>query len=60
MDVQKAIELIEKSEHVAIAIPPEADFDLFASAEVIAGVLEEKGKKNRVFASRIFASGKNL
>lgn len=44
MDTQKAIELLEKSEHAAILLPPEPDIDCWASAEVLARALEEKGK----------------
>ena len=44
MDTQKAIELLEKSEHAALLLAPEPDIDCWASAEVLARALEEKGK----------------
>lgn len=45
MDIQKAIELIEKSEHLGLLLPPRASFDCLAAAEVLARALDKKGKK---------------
>lgn len=44
MDTQKAIELIEKSEHIAFLLPPDPGIDCIAAAEVLARALEDKGK----------------
>lgn len=44
MDIAKSLELIEKSNHIAILLPQEPDFDALASAEVIMDVLETRGK----------------
>lgn len=45
MDVSKAIELLEKSEHVGIFLMRDASFDSLAAAEVLARTLNEQGKK---------------
>lgn len=45
MEIQKAIDLIEKSEHVALLLPPEPDIDALVSAEVLGRVLESAGKE---------------
>ncbi len=45
MDIQKAIELIEKSEHIGIILAKEASLDSVASSEVLAKILQERGKK---------------
>mgnify|MGYP001589350773 FL=1 len=45
MDLPKAIELIEKSNHVGILLPQDASFDSLASAEVLTRTLEKRGKK---------------
>lgn len=44
MDIAKSLELIEKSNHIALLLSPEPDFDMLASAEVIMDVLEARGK----------------
>ncbi len=44
MDTQKASELIEKSEHIALLLGPEPGIDCWAAAEVLARALEESGK----------------
>lgn len=44
MEIQKAIELIEKSEHIGIALSPEFELDEAVSAEVIAEILQKKEK----------------
>lgn len=45
MDIQKAIDLIEKSEHVALLLPTEPDVDALVSAEVLGRILETAGKE---------------
>lgn len=44
MDTQKALELIEKSEHLALLLPPDPGIDCAAGAEVLTAALEDKGK----------------
>lgn len=43
--IQKAIELIDKSEHVAVFLPENPDLDCLAAAEVLTNILEERGKQ---------------
>jgi nanoRNase/pAp phosphatase (c-di-AMP/oligoRNAs hydrolase) len=45
MDFSKAIELIEKAQHIAILLRPDPDLDCLTSAEVLAKALEAQGKK---------------
>lgn len=45
MDLTKALELLEKSEHVGIFLTRDASFDSCAAAEVLARTLSEQGKK---------------
>lgn len=51
MDTQKALELLEKSEHIALLLPSQPDTDCLASAEVTARVLAAKGKTVGFLAS---------
>ncbi|TSC78872.1 MAG: Uncharacterized protein G01um101433_62 [Parcubacteria group bacterium Gr01-1014_33] len=44
MDMQNAIDVFEKSEHVGIIIPAHAGLDILASAEVLNRVLLHQGK----------------
>ncbi len=44
MDTQKAIELLEKSEHVGLLIPPHPSIDALAAAEIVARILADRGK----------------
>jgi len=44
-NIQKSIELIEKSDHIAILFNPEESLDVLASAEVFAKSLIKKGKE---------------
>ena len=44
MDIQKAIDLLEKSEHVAILFPPEQTLDSLAAAEVLTQILTARHK----------------
>ena len=44
MDTQKALEILEKSEHVAILLPPDPGIDCAAAAEALARALKENGK----------------
>ncbi len=44
MDTQKAIELLEKSEHLAILFPPEQTLDGLAASEVLAQILASHNK----------------
>ncbi len=44
-EVAKAIELLEKSEHPALVLPPNPSLDVLASAEVLLNVLEQLDKK---------------
>ena len=44
IDSTKAIELIEKSEHIGVLIPKRADADCLASLEVLLRMLETRGK----------------
>ncbi len=44
-DIQKSIQLLEKSEHVALIFPPETNADCCASAETIAKTLSSKNKR---------------
>lgn len=48
MDIQKAIDLIEKSEHIALLMPKDASFDCLAAAEVLARALAKKGKQTGI------------
>lgn len=48
MDTQKAIELIEKSEHLGLLMPKGASFDCLAAGEVLARALAKKGKQTGV------------
>lgn len=43
-DIQKAIELIEKSEHVVMVIPPHADLDCLAATEALSGAIIQNQK----------------
>lgn len=45
MEIQRAIELLEKSERIGIITAPEPDLDCLASAEVLAQTLETQGKQ---------------
>lgn len=45
MDLTKAIELLEKSEHIGIFLAKDASFDALAAAEVLARTLEDLDKK---------------
>lgn len=45
MDSQKAIDLIEKNEHIAIFLPKDPNLDCLISAEITARVLERRGKR---------------
>jgi len=45
MDTQKAIDLIEKSEHIALLFPKEPTLDCLASLEVVARLLSEHEKQ---------------
>lgn len=45
MDSNRAIELLEKSERLALALPLQPNFDCLAAAEVLAGYLKERGKQ---------------
>jgi len=45
MDTQKAIDLIEKSEHIAFILPKEPTLDCLVSVEVIARLLDEREKQ---------------
>ncbi|MBI2640967.1 MAG: hypothetical protein HYW91_03750 [Candidatus Sungbacteria bacterium] len=51
MDTSKAIELIEKSEHLGLLLPKDASFDCLAAADVFAGALGKKGKKTGVLGN---------
>ena len=44
METQKAIELLEKSEHLAILLPPKPSTDSLAAAEVLTQVLTSRQK----------------
>lgn len=44
MDTQKAIDLIEKSEHLALLLPSSPSIDALAAAEALARMLEARGK----------------
>ena len=44
METQKATELLEKSEHIAIALPSQPTLDHLASAEVLAQILTARHK----------------
>ena len=44
MDTQKAIELLEKSEHIAIVLPSQPTLDHLVSAEVLAQILTARQK----------------
>jgi len=43
--MQKAIELIDKGEHVAVFMPSRPSVDCLSSAEVLARILEERGRR---------------
>lgn len=43
--LQKIIELVEKSEYVSVFLPPNARLDHLAAAEVLVSLLEERGKQ---------------
>lgn len=43
--IQKAIELLEKSEHLTVFIPTDADLDCLAAAETLTAVLCEQNKQ---------------
>jgi len=43
-DLQKAIDLIEKNEHIALLLPQEPTLDCLVSAEVLARTLTSLGK----------------
>ena len=45
MEIQKAIDLIEKSEHIALLLPGDPDVDALVSAEVLGRVFETAGKE---------------
>lgn len=45
MEIQKAIELLEKSEHIALVFPQNATLDCLASAEVLCDVLQKNGRR---------------
>jgi nanoRNase/pAp phosphatase (c-di-AMP/oligoRNAs hydrolase) len=45
MDTTKAIELIEKAQHIAMLIPSSPDLDILASAEALAVRLKGQGKQ---------------
>ncbi len=45
MDIQKAVELLERSAHVAVILPPNPDFDTLAAAETLLRVLLAQKKK---------------
>lgn len=45
MDIQKAVQLIEQGKHVAFILPPSPSFDCLAAAEILAQVLESRGKR---------------
>lgn len=44
MDLSKAIELLERSEHVGLLLPSRPDLDVVAAAEVTARLLRKRGK----------------
>lgn len=44
VELQKAIEIIEKSDHVGMILPPAPDFDAMASAEAMMRALAVRGK----------------
>ena len=44
MDTEKAKDLLEKSEHIGLLLPPDPGIDCRASAEVLARILGERGK----------------
>lgn len=44
MDIQKAIDLIEKSQNLALLLPPDPGVDTLAAAEALARMLAERGK----------------
>lgn len=44
MDTQKALDLLEKSEHIGLLLPPNFGIDHAAAAEVLTRALKEKGK----------------
>lgn len=52
MDLTKAIELLEKSEHVGIFLMRDASFDSLAAAEVLARTLSTQGKKVGLLGER--------
>lgn len=52
MDLTKAIELLEKSEHVGIFLMRDASFDSLAAAEALARTLSERGKKVGLMGER--------
>lgn len=49
MDTAKAIEFLEKCEHLALLLPPEPGLDCLASAEALSSALERKGKRFGLF-----------
>lgn len=53
MDLTKAIELLEKAEHVAILLPPKSGIDHLASAEILVSFLSGRGKRVGFFSSPI-------
>lgn len=45
MDTSKLLSFFENARHIALLLPEEADFDCLASAEVLVGALQKKGKQ---------------
>lgn len=45
MDIQKAIQLLERGNHIAFILPQNPSFDCLASSEIIAQALEARGKR---------------